>query len=159
MKRVWIALAAVLVALAIVSSGVQAALATAIDVCCAWNGNLADGVLTYKISGGDAAAQETVRDAVEEWESPTVPGVTPTGLTLTEVSGKTKPNIDIKFKRGGGAVQGQALRKFDDQGFITSVRLTISGQAFGENIDAVAQITLHEMGHAWVPATQMAMAY
>ena len=65
--------------------------ANQIRVCCAWNGNLADGDLTYGISGGDDTAQATVRGAVEDWEN-SVPG-----LTLTEVSGNGA-NIEIKFK-------------------------------------------------------------
>ena len=32
-----------------------------INVCCAWDGNLSDGDLTYKISGGGTEAQETVQ--------------------------------------------------------------------------------------------------
>lgn len=115
-----------------------------LDVCCAWNGNLADGDLTYKISGGDTTAQNTVRTAAEDWET-AVPG-----LTLTEVFGKTKANVNIKFKQGGGRIAGQALRHFDKNGFIKSVDLTISGSAFGDpnNQATIAEITRHEMGHA-----------
>ena len=122
----------------------QADAGDSIGVCCAWNSELADGDLTYKISGGDDAAQLVVRLAVEEWE------VAVTGLTLTEITDRTKPNIKIKFKRGGGVIAGQALRKFDDGGFIKSVDLTISGSNFGEgnNPDIVGRITKHEMGHA-----------
>ena len=122
----------------------QADAGDSIGVCCAWNSELADGDLTYKISGGDDDAQLVVRLAVEEWE------VAVTGLTLTEITDRTKPNIKIKFKRGGGVIAGQALRKFDDGGFIKSVDLTISGSNFGEgnNPDIVGRITKHEIGHA-----------
>ena len=113
-----------------------------LDICCAWNGILSDGVLTYKISGGDAVAHATVRGAVEDWESVA-------GLTLTQVFG-TGADISVKFKTGGGMIAGQALRKFDRQGFISSVNLTISGSGFGlRNSQAtIAEITRHEMGHA-----------
>ncbi len=30
---------------------------SSISICCAWNGKLSDGILTYKISGGDDAAK------------------------------------------------------------------------------------------------------
>ena len=118
-----------------------------IDVCCAWDSSLSDGDLTYKISGGDAVAQATVRAAVEDWETAVV------GLTLTEVfEKKTKANIDIKFKRGGGVIAGQALRKFGKRRspFVKSVRLIISGMAFGDpsNQATIGEITRHEMGHA-----------
>lgn len=47
-------------------------------------------------------------------------------------------------------IAGQALRKFDQNGFVTSVRIQISGSAFGNpnNQDIIAQITKHETGHA-----------
>lgn len=117
----------------------------AIAICCAWNGNLADGDLTYKISGGDDAAQSVVRTAVEEWDSVL------TGMTLTEVTGKTKANINIKFKKGGGQIQGMALRHFDGNGFINRCDLNISGSAFGSpnNATTVAQITRHEVAHCF----------
>ena len=116
--------------------------ANQIDICCAWNGNLGDGDLTYSISGGDDTAQATVRAAVEDWEKVG-------GLTLTEVSGNAA-NIEIKFKKGGGVIAGLALRHFDNDGFITSVALSISGKAFGSpnNQETIAEITRHEMGHA-----------
>jgi matrixin len=116
-----------------------------IGICCAWNENkLGDGDLTYKINGGDEAARQAVRDAIEEWDAAV------SGLTLTEVSGKIKPDIDVKFKKGGGVIAGQALRHSDGNGFIDSVRLMISGSAFGapNNVDTVEQITKHEMGHS-----------
>lgn len=128
----------------VASMGVAQASPDSIAICCAWNSNLDDGDLTYKISGGDTDVQEIVRIAVEEWEAAVV------GLTLTEVTGRTKPNVDIKFKRGGGMVQGQALRSFDNQGFVTAVKINISGKAFGDpnEEDTVAQIGKHEFGHA-----------
>lgn len=115
-----------------------------VGVCCAWNDKLSDRVLTYKISGGDDAARQAVREAVEEWDAALA------GLELTEVFGKTKADINVKFKTGGGQIQGMALRKFDSSGFVSSVDLTISGSAFGNpnNVNTVKQITKHEMGHA-----------
>ena len=115
-----------------------------LGVCCAWNSSLADGDLTYRVAGGDATAQATVRNAIEEWD--TALG----GLTLTEVFGKTARNIDVRFKRGGGMTQGSALRSFDRAGFVRSVKLTISGSAFGDpnNQATVAEIARHEAGHA-----------
>lgn len=148
MRRITFLAIALLAVLAVLlnSSGERAIAdeGPSIGVCCAWNGKLSDGELTYKISGGDAAAQSIVRGAVEEWETKVE------GLTLTEVSGRDKADINIKFKKGGGQIQGQALRKFDRQGFINSVDLNISGSAFGSpnNADIVGQITKHEFGHA-----------
>ena len=115
-----------------------------ISICCAWNDKLSDGILTYKISGGDDAAKNAVRNAIEEW------GTTLTGIQLDEITGKTKADVEVHFKQGGGMIAGQALRKFDANGFITSVRIQISGSAFGteNNVAIVEQIAKHEFGHA-----------
>ena len=115
-----------------------------ISICCAWNDKLSDGILTYKISGGDDAAKNAVRNAIEEWDT------TLTGIQLDEITGKTKADVEVHFKQGGGMIAGQALRKFDANGFITSVRIQISGSAFGteNNVAIVEQIAKHEFGHA-----------
>ena len=114
-----------------------------LDVCCAWNSELADGELTYSIAGGDATVQDVVRAAVEDWETQ-VPG-----LVLTETTDTSAANIEIKFRRGGGQIQGQARRKFDGAGLVSSVDIVVSGKAFGDanNADTVAQIAKHEVGH------------
>jgi hypothetical protein len=123
------------------SGEVQAAdAATEIDVCCAWNLKLSDGELTYKISGASGATLALMEAAVEDWD-------TATDITLTPVTGREKADIEIKFKKGGGAIQGQALRKFDAGGFINSVTINVSGMAFGGPSE-VHQITMHEVGHA-----------
>jgi len=115
-----------------------------ISICCAWNDKLSDGILTYRITGGDDAAKQAVRNAIEDWDTAL------TGLQLDEITGKTKGDIEIHFKQGGGMIAGQALSKFDANGFITSVRIQISGSAFGTENNAliVEQITKHESGHA-----------
>jgi hypothetical protein len=115
-----------------------------ISICCAWNDKLSDGILTYRISGGDDAAKLAVRDAVEEWDTEL------TGLQLDEITGKTKGDIEIHFKKGGGMIAGQALRNFDANGFMTSVRIQISGSAFGtaNNVVIVEQVVKHEFAHA-----------
>lgn len=115
-----------------------------LGVCCTWNSSLADGDLTYRVAGADATARDTVRASIEEWD--TALG----GLTLTEVFGKDARNIDVKFKPGGGMTQGSAQRSFDRAGFVRSVKLTISGSAFGNpnNQATVAEIARHEAGHA-----------
>ncbi len=115
-----------------------------LNVCCAWNSELADdGGLTYSIAGGDAAARDIVGTAVEVWDTK-LPG-----LTLTETNDTSGANIEIKFKRGGGQIQGQARRRFDNAGLVQEVNINISGKAFGDanNADTVAQITKHEFGH------------
>jgi hypothetical protein len=115
-----------------------------LDVCCAWNSALGDGVLTYRVSGGDVAARTVVAAAVEDWDV-----ALGRDLRLDPTTAKTA-DITISFKKGGGQTQGVALRSFDRAGFVRSVKVTISGQAFGlpNNAATVAQITRHEVGHA-----------
>jgi hypothetical protein len=125
--------------------GIASADSGQLPICCAWNSSLADGDLTYMISAKDAIAEATVRAAVEEWEA-AVPG-----LTLTEVSGKrSEADIHLNFKKGGGVPAGSALRSFDRNGFVKSVKITISGMAFGDpnTQDTIGEIVRHEVGHA-----------
>ncbi|MCH7697883.1 MAG: matrixin family metalloprotease [Chloroflexi bacterium] len=114
-----------------------------LDVCCAWNGELTDGDLTYSIAGGDSDVQAVVRAAVEDWETQVA------GLTLTETGDTSASNIEIKFRNGGGQIQGQARRKFDDAGLVREVDIVVSGKAFGDpnEADTVGQIAKHEVGH------------
>ena len=40
-----------------------------IQICCSWGKKLVDGVLTYKIIGGDVLTQMAVRNAINEWNA------------------------------------------------------------------------------------------
>ena len=121
-------------------------------ICCAWNASLASPPppdhLTYTIAGGDAAAQNEVNTAVQAWVSALV-GHTAVPFTMTRVSTRTA-DIAIRFKEGGGNIQGQTFRSTDATGFIQHVRIDISGKAFGtpNNAALIDQITKHETGHA-----------
>lgn len=112
--------------------------ATSIAVCCAWGGRLADGELTYRISGGDSLARQVIRDAVEAWDT-ALPG-----LALTEVAAGA--DIEIRFERSDER-RGRARHQFDGRGFITGARLTIFGDAVTDT-EAVRQVAQHEVGHA-----------
>jgi Matrixin len=118
-----------------------AATATKIDVCCAWNTKITDGI-TYSISAPTTDITNNIAAAIEEWEA-AVPG-----LTLNPVA--TRGEVTVKYKRGGGQVQGMAKRSFDRAGFVTSVSINASGSAFGDPNEPaiVAQIVKHEFGHA-----------
>jgi hypothetical protein len=113
-----------------------------VDVCCAWNQKLADGILTYEISGATDDTLATITDAIEDWDDALA------GLSLEPVSGGVKPDIAVTFRRTGGTVQGHALRQYNSRGFITSVSVYVSGMSFGVDYGGVHQITLHEVGHA-----------
>ena len=121
-----------------------------IPICCAWNGNLVHGTLTYTISSGDATVQSWINTGVQAW-----PGAVNAdhsvkhNLVLSPASGRTG-DIDIRFKNGGGNIQGTTSWSFDSAGFISHARISISGKAFGtpNGEQLVEQITKHEMGHA-----------
>jgi hypothetical protein len=117
-------------------------------ICCAWNASLTDDNLTYTITGGNATAQSEVGNAVQAWVT-ALSGHTKFTFTMTRVFTRTA-DIDIRFKEGGGVIQGVTFRSFDASGFIQHVRITISGKAFGtpNNAALVDQIAKHESGHA-----------
>ena len=63
-----------------------------LNVCCAWNSDLADGILTYSISGGTQEARDAVKDAVTAWHTAV------DDLTLLETSDK-KPKDQAEGRR------------------------------------------------------------
>jgi len=144
LQKTSVIIPSLVIGLALIFSQQQVYATNSLSVCCAWNTKVVDG-LSYTISGGGSSAQAAVQSAIDDWNT------APTGITLTPFTSTSgKPDIDIKFKLGGGTIAGQALRQFDANGFIKSVKLTISGKAFGSPNDAniITQITKHELGHA-----------
>ena len=133
------ALAALVFSVALPSSA--SAQSSSIDVCCAWDEALADGVLTYMISGGDDSIQSVLVAAAEAWDAAL------SDLALTRVSGKTRADINIRYKSGGGRVQGVAVGK--GRGFISSCDLQVSGKVFGtpNGPETLGEIARHELGH------------
>jgi hypothetical protein len=88
-------------------------------------------------------------DGIEAWET-ALNGKTADAFTLTQVFTRTG-DIDIRFKPGGGQIQGLTNFSFErSTGLLQHVRISISGRAFGiPNADAlIEQITKHESGHA-----------
>ena len=106
------------------------------------NGNLPE---TAKTAVHDAAlawkAAIDGRDLGQPWNF---------DLVLFSGSGRDKPDIDIRLKRGGGLIAGQALSKFDRDGFRIQTKITISGSFLGTPTEAVTitEVAMHELGHA-----------
>jgi predicted Zn-dependent protease len=120
-----------------------------IDVCCAWSSAaLADGVLTYRISGGSATLQQRAVAGVENWDDDL------RDLEFVQVFGNTKADVTIKLTKGGGPfVAGQTGLKFQlDRAasafFITGASITVFGARSDADAEAVEEITAHEFGHA-----------
>jgi hypothetical protein len=119
--------------------------ANSIQICCSWGETLADGSLTYKISGSDSDIQEAVRTAIEDWDYNII------NLELDEISkNKEDADVEVTFKKDGEEIAGQTVNNFDRYGFIEKVQMTISKNAFGTKFDTktIEQIAKHEMGHA-----------
>jgi Matrixin len=140
---------AVVFAVQLVSIAPAHANPDSLEVCCAWNESLSNNDLTYTITGGDAAAQTAMVTGIEAWETE-LSGKTVDTFTLTRVFTRTG-DIDIRFKPGGGQIQGLTTFGFErGTGLLQHVRISVSGKAFGiPNADAlIEQITKHESGHA-----------
>ena len=132
-----------LVAACAFATGAGTADAASVQVCCAWNAELADGTLTYSVEGGTAQARDVVRDAVDEWDAEL------TALTLTEVTGRGA-NVPIKFKKGGGTTAGSTKRSLDRFVFVKGAAISIASSSFGltNDLATIELVALHEFGHA-----------
>lgn len=131
-----------------------------IQICCSWGKKLVDGVLTYKIIGGDVLTQMAVRNAINEWNAKVK------GIEITAVSGNINADIEVNFNLEAHKIDhgvtaaghtvtnavtaAQSTNNLDENGFINSVLITISRSAFGDTFDSnkIKQLTQHEIGHA-----------
>ena len=133
-----------------------------IQVCCTWGHKLTNGTLTYKIIGADVATQQAVKNAINKWNTKLK------AIKITET--KSYPDIEVNFNpiaqnidgiigagttsaghtRRNSVTAGQSVNNFDENGFITSVRISISRSAFGStlSLNKIEQLTEHEIGHA-----------
>lgn len=141
-----------------------------LQICCSWGDQIADRILTYRISDGDnSQVVKIVHQAIDEWNSklPTI--------QLQEVTDNNTPaDIDIKTSSkapqvarstiptivGGHTLAprkniklvqpGEAFISFDASGLIAHVDMTISTRALGNSIGSskLESIAKHEIGHA-----------
>jgi len=118
-----------------------------------WGPRWCQEIVTWRIDNFEKItgnARNEMFAGIEIWShnNPTT-GIT--GITLDEFNPDDpgKPDIVIKFKKGGGRVQGQALQQSDSNGCFTSVKISVSGKAFGRDNpgDQVKSITMQEVGH------------
>jgi hypothetical protein len=118
-----------------------------IQICCAWNDALADGILTYFIDDDLVSKdkREAVQSGIEKWDSEII------GLELEESSNERTYDIKVGFQKSNeNDIAGQTVNTFDGYGFINSIEITIFKETadFGFTDEIIEQITEHEMGHA-----------
>jgi len=103
--------------------------------------------ITYRIDN----AEKITREAFAELDAGIQSWVlhSPDGFTIKEVFAGDPADVIIKFKKGGGKVQGRALQHNDGNGCFTSVKITVSGKAFGQDspLGQVQSISAQEFGH------------
>ena len=112
--------------------------------------------VTYRVTANGnlpPAAVTAVNDAVAAWEAAIdgrEGGEWDFDLVSFTGSARDKPDIDIRLKKGGGLIAGQALSKFDRDGFRIQTKITISGSFLGTaNLaETIEEIAMHELGHA-----------
>ena len=123
--------------------------ARAVAICCAWGNKLADGVLTYSVTGGDPTVLSILRGAVEAWDD-ALPE-----LTMTEVT--KKADISIVFgpgaadggeSPGGSGARGLTTTYLNGRRLVLRVEIGIDGGPAPVNAGAMDQIAKHEVGHA-----------
>jgi len=103
--------------------------------------------ITYRIDNEDKITQgalDELKAGIQSWVDHS-----PDGFTITKVNAGDPADVIIKFKKGGGRVQGQALQHSDRTGCFTSVKITVSGKAFGQDspLGQVESISAQEFGH------------
>ena len=129
-----------------------------LQICCAWSDKISDGVIEYRISGEvDDNAKQLVRNAILDWD------LMIDNLDFIEnEDGGDEADVDIGFSDidedadgeeydfEGSVAAGVTRLSFDNEGFIDSVDVTLSGGIFGSQFQdsALEQIARHEIGHA-----------
>jgi hypothetical protein len=145
------------------SNGVQPVVrqqaAASISLVAPWGSAVYSGTdtitLTYSISAAKAipsAAVDEIQQAVDDWAS-WFQGHDGSGsFTIAPAAAGSRADVQISTKAGGGNILGQTHWSFDHQGFIKGATVQISGSTHGmANTPAtVHEITLHELGHAFV---------
>ncbi|HVW33915.1 MAG TPA: matrixin family metalloprotease [Acidimicrobiia bacterium] len=124
----------------------------AVAICCAWGNRLADGVLTFSVTGDDPTALSIIRQAVQAWDD-TLPE-----LSFSEVT--TRPDkADIVITYGPGTADGgEAPSSTGARGLTTTymntrrlvhkVEIGIDGGPAPVSAGAIEEIAKHELGHA-----------
>lgn len=140
-----------------------------LQICCSWGDQIADGILTYRISDGDnSQVVKIVHQAIDEWNSK-LPNI-----QLQEVTDNNTPaDIDIKTNSNAPLIAyadstvdgraivagkdtkwiqpGETVLSVNSNRFIIHADITMSTTALGNSIGSseLESIAKHEIGHAY----------
>ena len=127
-----------------------------LQICCAWSDKISDGVLEYRISDEvDEDSKQAVINAIEDWD------VLFDNLIFVEKQDDSEADVEIgfsdndedandeEFNYGDSIAAGKTEFRFDSNGFVDSVEVTLSGSIFGNGFQnsLLEQIARHELGH------------
>jgi Matrixin len=113
----------------------------AIQICCAWGPELADGILTYSFEDKDKNLQSSTIKASDAWNEVL------NGVQLNKT--KTDGDVLISFRNDGKKVAGETINHYDSDGFIRKSHITISKEYYTNEFTPaqLEQIVKHELGH------------
>ena len=113
----------------------------AIQICCTWGQELADGVLTYSFEDKDKKVEASIIKAADSWNEVL------NGVQLKKTKGDG--DILISFRNDGKKVAGETINYFDGDGFVRKSHITISKEAYNNAFTPaqLEQIVKHELGH------------
>ena len=113
----------------------------AIQICCTWGQELADGVLTYSFEDKDKKVEASIIKAADSWNEVL------NGVQLKKTKGDGE--VLISFRNDGKKVAGETVNYFDGDGFIRKSHITISKESYDNEFSPpqIEQIVKHELGH------------
>jgi hypothetical protein len=113
----------------------------AIQICCTWGQELADGVLTYSFEDKDKKVEASIIKAANSWNEVL------NGVQLKKTKGDGE--VLISFRDDGKKVAGETINYFDGDGFIRKSHITISKESYDNEFSPpqIEQIVKHELGH------------
>ena len=129
-----------------------------LQICCAWSDKISDGVLEYRISDeGNEDSKQSVRKAIQDWD------LLIDNLAFVEKQNDESSETDVEigfsdsdedandeeFDYGDSIAAGKTEFRFDNNGFVDSIEVTLSGGIFGNGFpnSELEQIARHEIGH------------
>ncbi|MFB5601109.1 MAG: M57 family metalloprotease [Nitrososphaeraceae archaeon] len=120
-----------------------------IEICCSWNDQLNDNILTYHINidkKAEKGLKKIVENSLNHWAE-----MLSNNIRFEKEKNKKDADIQIDFKRDIGEERGgKTVTHLDKMGFIDHVQIYISKTSYGSSLDlpTIEQISKHEIGHS-----------